>query len=1060
MHYILSFIFLTFQAAGIWGGNQPDFDGFTIDNEITPVSIWSLGNYYYSSGEENRQEILHEIEQPYLSDFLKDNSSLSHFICEINQHLGDESLLLLSLLLDDDPQSRNSQFEQFYNNTDQTNLKALTSRAAQGEPLQSGDYEINDFSFAYFLIASYTNTNNIATEEYFHALADYLTRRVPDILTNYSEAEQDLIYATIFASLYETNQLHKIPEFADNLMEVSFIPPSRLKRDFYWGLDFAMSQAGRYDKSLRILREFTIPLSEFLGDESSLNMLKITQGTYLYHIGSYQAARETFMGLMENADDLPLNFQASLYNNLSLIFYKTGESSNYIDAQMNALEIARETENYDYQLRIYRNLHIFYRKNRNWNLAEHYINEAANLAQQINNTDELISIYVSKAVFENQFLGNRKAAYNLLDKAETYLTEQSNIHQHNRILAERSRLLNQDHQWKESKQIQKEIIQTSSSESDTRRYLGAMIELINIHINLANFDKARQLMREYRTHDISVLSFSSLVMAQTLEANLKQQSDDTNQALRLYEETTEMVLDRTQNTSELETGYWTVEPEYIRHFQDHTDFLIEQNRPEDALRLLDRVKTINDAALTDNPLVQAATLNEQELTEKRNLSEQMDRLRNQIFNASGREQIELRNRLERLSAQRANLLDRTTTHQFNDVNIRSVQRSLQSGQIVIHLTELDSTYYIARIDRNSVEIETLSLDAGVSELFEEAVHSLITGNTDLEKLYQSGREIQIDRLIESASSVIFIPDGFFHQLPLPVLPLTRPDSPHSYGSTTYIAERLDVRNANSLRDLTQRTSHRRFQTDFIGFGVSDFKNEQTNRTLISLPQAPSEITQIHNGLNRIQRKQSFINESATPSTFRDVAGSSRIVHLATHSEISDSDPLFSRLHFYADQDSDTDREVRGQLFAYELFDLNLQNDLIMLNSCESGGGRYLQGSGIMGISRALRYAGAQSLILNAWSVNDQFAADFATYFYEGLNQGESKSKALQRAKIEFIQGRNANPHYWGPYILNGDNRPMVSRREHQSGGMTLALLLIAGIVLARRSSSAANHRAA
>jgi len=175
--------------------------------------------------------------------------------------------------------------------------------------------------------------------------------------------------------------------------------------------------------------------------------------------------------------------------------------------------------------------------------------------------------------------------------------------------------------------------------------------------------------------------------------------------------------------------------------------------------------------------------------------------------------------------------------------------------------------------------------------------------------------------------------------------------------------------------------------------------------------------------------------------------------MATHSEISESDPLFSRLHLMPELDSENSD---NQIFAYELFELDLQNELIMLNSCDSGGDRAIQGSGIMGLSRALHYAGAKSLVLNAWSVNDQFAADFAEVFYQYINEGESKSRALQLTKIDFIKNKNANPHFWGPYILNGNNQPLIQKKKSNLGNWIIALIFIAGFIVVSRTRQPAD----
>ncbi|MEX0647064.1 MAG: CHAT domain-containing protein, partial [Balneolaceae bacterium] len=490
---------------------------------------------------------------------------------------------------------------------------------------------------------------------------------------------------------------------------------------------------------------------------------------------------------------------------------------------------------------------------------------------------------------------------------------------------------------------------------------------------------------------------------------------------------------------------------------------ISRDRHQEALVLLDRVKTINDASLVENPLVKSSVLSEEELAMERQISEEMDQIRKQFFNASADEQQTLQNELESLSAQKQELnRNLNVTHSQEPPKIWKIQRSLKPGQQILHITVLEENYYLSHISTNSVEVKKLHLSAETVTHFENAVASVVRGRTNLDALYQAGRFINIQGLPDNTRSVLVIPDGFFHQIPLDIIPLKKPDSPSSYGSARYVIEQMDVRHLNSLNDLIQPVRHApaSYTFDYTGFGISDFQNESRDRRLVSLPQAPVEVRNISENLNRLDVKNSFINETATPRQFRQSAGRSRILHLATHSEVSESDPLFSRLHLSADSGLQPGDEPSDHLFAYELFDLNMQNQLIMLNSCESGGDRFLQGSGIMGISRALRYAGAHSLILNAWSVNDQFAADFAEKFYQHLNEGESKSRALQLTKIYFIKQKNANPHYWGPYVLNGDNRPLLTRAENQTGVFVLAGLFLTGFILLRRDTATQKKKTA
>jgi len=428
----------------------------------------------------------------------------------------------------------------------------------------------------------------------------------------------------------------------------------------------------------------------------------------------------------------------------------------------------------------------------------------------------------------------------------------------------------------------------------------------------------------------------------------------------------------------------------------------------------------------------------------------MDRVRRQILVASESERLSLQNRLSKLSAERQLLSSPKETPFNQSLNLQTVQRQLGFTESLIHMTEISDQLYISVIDQSNLEIKKVHLDESNRTLFESAIESILVGETDLEKFYRIGRLIDIDSIVNQSNSIIVMADGYFHQLPFGIIPLNHPESPSSFGSAKYLIEEAEVRTLNSLQDLVERKKRNNHQYGFSGFGVNDFQNGATSRNLVSLPKAPQEILNISNELNRLDQNKTFINENATVQEFRNSAGNSRILHMATHSEVSESDPLFSTLHFYADETEKSNQVLSGRLFAYELFELNLQNELIMLNSCESGGDRFLQGSGVMGISRALRYAGANSLVLNSWSVNDHYAAEFAEEFYKHLNNGETKSKALQLTKIQFIKYKNANPHFWGPYILNGDNRPIVTNKNWFVGSMLLAMIFVAGLVVTGR----------
>jgi len=1029
--------------------DEINFDALISQNSIASEHLWAFAVEYHSSDSTKREKILENTGNNRLTSSI-DSNSTKNTILNLAFEFADEKMLFIYLLNEISEESRDKNLKSFYSiNHTKSELKEINKQLIINEKLSLSDKIFSKYPTLFFYLAEYTQTLKVVDSSIFDYIINFKEGEYSE--TNLTPIENELFLAALFYAYYNENQFQPIIDIYSDLINFRLFPVSYSKRNLFWSLDYVMYQTGNIDKSLEVQRKFTIPLTEYLEDKAALYSIYSSHGGNLYTLGKYREARDVFQQVLKGADDLDDQNLTRLYNNLSLVYYKTGESAKYVETQLKALEHAQSYENYRHQIDIYRNLHVFYRKNQNTTLALSYIDRAAELAESISNKNDLIYIYISKAVFERNTGDDASQALKLLNEAEQLVDENTPSLSVIRILSEKADILNSQGNLAESIEMQNRIIEIGKEQSDPSVFLEAIIEVAGLEIKRQNYGNAKTLLAQFKNHDISVVDFSVLTMAQIIEAKLAREDKDFTRAERRYQETTDLVMERARYSADSETGYWTVESEYLELFESYADFLIERGKNEEAVQLLDRVKTINDASMLQNPLITSRQLTEEQLAKDRQLTLEMESLRRKAFSATGDEKLTLNNRIELLQAKKRELhrQDRSLTSIDTSNPIWSVQRSLSSNEMLLHVTGVKNNYYISEISPSSVSVEKLEITAEIKELFESAIKSMITGRTDLEKLYQVGQAIGIDNLPSAVTSIIMMADGYLHQLPLDVIPIEKPDAPFSYGSVKYLVEVIDTRNLNHLGELFIRDSiEREFEQDFSGFGVSDFQNSATGRNLISLPSAPDEIKSISNNLTRFTHKQEFTESGATPQTFRKAAGNSRILHMATHSEISDSDPLFSRIHLVPNVNSD---DQTNQIFAYELFDLNLNNELIMLNSCESGGDRSIQGSGIMGISRALHYAGAQSLILNAWSVNDQFAAEFANIFYTHINAGETKSRALQLAKIDFIRNSNSNPHFWGPYILNGNNEPLIQKRGANLGNVLVALIFIAGFLIVSRS---------
>jgi CHAT domain-containing protein/Tfp pilus assembly protein PilF len=112
----------------------------------------------------------------------------------------------------------------------------------------------------------------------------------------------------------------------------------------------------------------------------------------------------------------------------------------------------------------------------------------------------------------------------------------------------------------------------------------------------------------------------------------------------------------------------------------------------------------------------------------------------------------------------------------------------------------------------------------------------------------------------------------------------------------------------------------------------------------------------------------------------------------------------------------------GILTAFELGGLDLRGTkLVVLSACETGIGDVESGNGVYGLRRALVLAGAESLVMSLWKVDEKTTRDMMTAFYARLNAGEGTSKALRHVRLEMLRSkRYAHPYFWASFIQSGN----------------------------------------
>ena len=183
-----------------------------------------------------------------------------------------------------------------------------------------------------------------------------------------------------------------------------------------------------------------------------------------------------------------------------------------------------------------------------------------------------------------------------------------------------------------------------------------------------------------------------------------------------------------------------------------------------------------------------------------------------------------------------------------------------------------------------------------------------------------------------------------------------------------------------------------------------------------LPGAEDEVKSI----SKHMHANSFVNLFAQENTFKDKAPEYDILHLAMHTVINDTLPMFSRLVFSRPNQTANDD---GYLNTYEIYNMKLHARLAVLSACETGIGKLQKGEGVMSMARAFIYAGCPSIVMTLWQVEDKSGAKIMNDFYYYMSKGKRKDVALRMAKLKHLENSDpltAHPHFWLGYVNIGN----------------------------------------
>lgn len=357
-------------------------------------------------------------------------------------------------------------------------------------------------------------------------------------------------------------------------------------------------------------------------------------------------------------------------------------------------------------------------------------------------------------------------------------------------------------------------------------------------------------------------------------------------------------------------------------------------------------------------------------------------------------------------------------YNINIPGVAEIQQTLDESTAVLSYftSEWNKRIYVYLITKDKFKADNVDQTADFDRFISGFRNSLyfkdddvyqLTGNALYKLLFPSSPH-------KNTKSLIIIPSGRLGTIPFEALLTKSPKSGSSYSTYNYLikdytisyqyAAALYMQNKQSLSQ-TQEKSQALLCAPVMFTELAD------------LPATSKEVSKLQGILSGQNIDADIMLEAdASEELLRSKDLSSyRYLHFATHGMVNEHTPALSKIYLQKTENHD------GNLYSGEIYNLNLNADLVTLSACETGLGKVSKGEGIIGLSRALIYAGANNVVVSLWNVADASTSDLMTSFYNNFS-GNNFGTALRDAKLEMINSSSgySHPYYWAPFVLIGE----------------------------------------
>lgn len=822
----------------------------------------------------------------------------------------------------------------------------------------------------------------------------------------------------------------------------------------YNNIGIIFNNKGEYDKALENFEKSKTFLIESVG-EKNMNVADVYMGIASVYIEreEFDQAETFIMKSLEIKKSLIGEDHYSVakdYVNLGIVFEGKGDNDMALQYYFIATDIYKKTlgENHPELSTVYNNVGSLCRQQGNYKLALQYYNYAIKIQRKMYGDfhPEIAAIYSNIGIINTE-MGNYDEAIENQEKS-LMIFESIFGNKHPRLVEPylnlASAYLENEDNDKALLYYQKSIIAniTSFNPPDSLKYANPQIkDYYNGQKLLRSLkDKTKTLIFKYKEIENNKnpkflhIALETVYKADTLIDIIRRSTvkkSDKIALAKLYSQLYENALFVCYELSE----FYPRENKY----KEMAFYFSERNKSATLLEALAGADARKFAGIPDSLIKIEKSLREQISYYEKQLAELSDPSNEAFY----REQLFNNNtRYNKLIVMFETKYPKYYEMKYSQKSIKAAELRNKLGKDLCILSYFigEKDIFVLNLTKNDISFKISSKPNNFEDNI-RLLHQYITSGQkeSIKKYLELGYKIHETLLLNeiplSINKLLIIPDGILGIIPFEAL-LTEEyyDDIKKYKNFPYLIRKYNISYTYSANlfyynFIKKNMQSERPNEDWIGIApVFKEGNPLTfnNIKAETILGSEQEINQIHSYFKEKElHSKKLLNKNANEWKFkRSQLNKYKIIHIATHGYVDAEKPELSCLLLSRDPKVGDD----GILYSGEIYNLNLNSDIVILSACETGLGKITKGEGIIGLSRALLYAGSKNIIVSLWKVSDisttELMIDFYSYLLKESDTFSDKmpifSDKLYQAKINMIDNEKyAHPFFWSPFILIG-----------------------------------------